>query len=79
MLGYISFEEMAKGSLERDGIKPEYSREQIHELVERNGQIDGLETSWQKRMVKRYTSARASGLIGTWMGGSCITKELQKI
>ena len=49
MLGYTSCEELTQGSLEQDGIKPEYSRSQIHELVEQQGHVDGLETFWKKK------------------------------
>jgi len=49
MLGYDSLEELVKGSLEQNGVEPEYSRSQIHELVESQGQLDGLETSWKMK------------------------------
>jgi PAS domain S-box-containing protein len=49
MLGYDSFKEMDKRNLEKDGFEPEYSRGQFRDLIELQGQVVGLETSWKTK------------------------------
>ena len=49
MLGYESFEELAKRNLERDGFEPGYKREEFKRLVENDTFVQGLEIVWQKK------------------------------
>ena len=49
MLGYPSFEEMAKRDLETDGFEPDYPRSQFQEIMERDGKIIGLESLWTRQ------------------------------
>jgi PAS domain S-box-containing protein len=46
MLGYSSFEELAARDLEQNGFEPPYSRAQFIEVIEREGEIKGLESGW---------------------------------
>ncbi|MEO8435987.1 MAG: PAS domain S-box protein [Pyrinomonadaceae bacterium] len=46
MLGYSSFEELAKRNLQHDGFEPEFSRAQTKERLQRDGAIRGQETQW---------------------------------
>ena len=63
MLGYGSFEELSKRNLEQDGFEPEYSRSQFRELIERQGQVVGLETSWKTKDGKTlYVRESASAV-----------------
>ena len=49
MLGYDSFEELAQRNLEEEGFEPEYPRSQFKELMEREGQVIGLESTWVRK------------------------------
>jgi PAS domain S-box-containing protein len=49
MLGYDSFEEMEKFNLETEGFMPDYSRSQFRDLLEKDGEVIGLETFWKLR------------------------------
>ena len=49
MLGYDSFEELAKRDLEKDGYSPTYERSAFKERIESEGQIYGLEAVWQRK------------------------------
>ena len=62
LLGYDSFEELAQRNLEQDSYGPEYSRSQFRELIERQGQVLGLETYWKTKngkIIHVCESARA--------------------
>lgn len=48
MLGYSSFKELAQRNLEKEGYEPGYPRSQFQEQIEREGQIIGQESAWQK-------------------------------
>ena len=48
MLGYSSFEEIARRNLETEGFEPSYSRSQFRASLETEGRIIGLESSWTK-------------------------------
>ncbi len=48
MLGYSSFEELAKRNLETEGFEPDYKRSEFHSSLAREGQIIGLESSWTR-------------------------------
>jgi two-component system, sensor histidine kinase and response regulator len=49
MMGDSSFEEMIQHNLEREAISLHPSRRQFKELVEREGEIKGLESTWVRR------------------------------
>jgi len=49
MLGYTSFDELAKRNLEREGYEHEYPRSVFKERIEKEGRIIGLEAAWVKR------------------------------
>lgn len=48
MLGHSSFEELAKRNLETEGFEPNYQRSHFREMLEREGQVIGLEIAWTK-------------------------------
>ncbi|HEX2697712.1 MAG TPA: GAF domain-containing protein, partial [Anaerolineales bacterium] len=49
MLGFESFEELAKINLERDGSHAIYKRKEFKDRIERDGEIRGLESAWRRR------------------------------
>ncbi len=49
MLGYSSFEELARRDLSKDGFEPDYSREMFQQTMESEGEIVGLESAWTRR------------------------------
>ncbi len=49
MLGYSSFEELASRDLNADGFEPEYNRSHFIELMEKRGEVAGLECVWHKK------------------------------
>ncbi|MHC4165621.1 MAG: PAS domain S-box protein [Planctomycetota bacterium] len=49
MLGYESFEELAKRNLEREGFEPSYPRSDFKERIETEGQVMGFESAWRRR------------------------------
>ena len=49
MLGYDSFEELAKRSLEEKGFEPKYFRSEFKERIESEGKVVGLEADWVRR------------------------------
>jgi PAS domain S-box-containing protein len=49
LLGFSSFERLAKRNLEKEGFEPGYPRSQFKERLERDGEIRGLEGAWRKR------------------------------
>lgn len=46
MLGYSSFEELAKLNLEHAGYAPSYSRDDFKNRLEKNGMVLGIESAW---------------------------------
>ncbi|MBU1936478.1 PAS domain S-box protein, partial [bacterium] len=48
LLGYPSFEELKKRNLEEEGFEPAYPRSQFKEIIERDGEVLGLESAWKK-------------------------------
>ena len=49
MLGFESFEELAKRNLEKEGYEPDYPRKKFIKTLEEQGRIIGLESAWHKR------------------------------
>ncbi len=49
MLGYSSFEEMARLNLEGNGWTADYARNNFKEKLDKEGQIIGLETKWLRK------------------------------
>jgi PAS domain S-box-containing protein len=49
MLGYESFEELAKRNLEKDGFEPGYARNEFKKQVENDTFVQGLEIAWKKK------------------------------
>ncbi len=49
MLGYDSFNELAKRNLEKDGFEPSYSRKDFRDRIEREGVVIGLESAWLRK------------------------------
>jgi PAS domain S-box-containing protein len=49
MLGYSSFEELAKRNLEASGYEPEYPRSTFTQEIESEGRVLGLETAWTRK------------------------------
>jgi PAS domain S-box-containing protein len=48
MLGYSSFEELAKRNLEASGYEPEYPRSAFTQAIESEGQVLGIEAAWTR-------------------------------
>jgi two-component system cell cycle sensor histidine kinase/response regulator CckA len=48
-LGYASFDELAQVNLQETGFHPAYPRREFHELIERTGEIHGLESAWRRK------------------------------
>ncbi len=49
MLGYTSFDELAKRNLEQERFEPSYERKQFLEQIELNGEVKGLESVWNRQ------------------------------
>ncbi len=49
ILGYSSLDELATRELEKHGFEPSYDRAQFLERIERDGEVEGLESSWTRR------------------------------
>src|SRR5271157_1607393 len=49
MLGYQSFEELAKRDLEVDVFEPAYPRSRFRELIEKYGEVRNLESAWKRQ------------------------------
>jgi PAS domain S-box-containing protein len=49
MLGCSSFEDLAKRNLEKEGFEPNYPRSRFKEIMEKEGEVKGLESAWIKR------------------------------
>jgi PAS domain S-box-containing protein/putative nucleotidyltransferase with HDIG domain len=48
MLGFSSFEELAARNLGEEGFEPDYSRATFKEIMEREGEVRGLEAKWTR-------------------------------
>jgi PAS domain S-box-containing protein/putative nucleotidyltransferase with HDIG domain len=53
LVGFNSFEELAKHNIETEGYDPEYPRARFKEIIERDGRVKGMETSWRRSDGKR--------------------------
>lgn len=49
MLGYSSFDELARVNLEESGFAPGYPRAAFKERIEADGQVTGFESMWEKQ------------------------------
>ncbi len=49
MLGYSSFEELAQRDLEQEGYTDEYTRSQFRQLIDSEGDVKGLDSSWTRK------------------------------
>jgi len=49
MLGYSSFDDLSTRSLEEEDYEPSYSRRQFVEIIERDGEVKGLESAWKRK------------------------------
>lgn len=49
MLGYDSFEDLAKINLENDGFMSDKSRDEFKRIIEKDGVARGLEFTWEKK------------------------------
>ncbi len=49
MLGYSSFEELSARDLTKDGYEPSYPRARFLERMEKEGEVRGLESVWQRQ------------------------------
>ena len=49
MLGYSSFEELARRNLEETGYEPDYERDKFRQQIEKEGTVTGLESAWMKK------------------------------
>ena len=48
LLGFDSFEELAKRNLEKNGFDTGKKRAEFLNLIKKNGEVDGLESAWKK-------------------------------
>ena len=48
MLGYASFEELERRNLESEGFAPEFPRSRFHLMIEKEGEVRGLESAWKR-------------------------------
>ena len=48
MLGYISFKELKRRNLEAEGFSPEFPRSRFHLMIEKQGELRGLESAWKR-------------------------------
>jgi diguanylate cyclase (GGDEF)-like protein/PAS domain S-box-containing protein len=62
MLGYSSFDDLLNRDLEKNGYAPSYPRSQFIEIIEKDGEVKGLESAWKRKdgtIVFVRESARA--------------------
>ncbi len=48
MMGYNSFEDLAKRNLEESGFEPDHPRDEFKKRLEAEGQIIGMEAAWRR-------------------------------
>lgn len=49
MMGYSSFDELAKRNLEEEGFEPEYDRAEFKGQIDHDGHVKGLESIWKRQ------------------------------
>ena len=49
MLGYSSFDDLSTRNLKKDGFEPSYARTQFVEIIEKDGEVKGLESAWKRK------------------------------
>ena len=49
LLGYTSYEELARRNLEEEGFEPGYSRKKFKESMDKKGEVIGLESAWKRK------------------------------
>ena len=49
MLGYTSFADLATRDLEKSGFEPSYPRTRFIEMIEKDGEVKGLESAWTRK------------------------------
>ena len=49
MLGYKSFQDLADKNLEQDGFEPSYQRKEFLEKIEKDGEVNNLESKWTRQ------------------------------
>jgi PAS domain S-box-containing protein len=49
MLGYSSFDKLSTKDLEKNGFEPSYPRSRFLEMIEKEGEVRGLETAWLRK------------------------------
>jgi PAS domain S-box-containing protein len=49
MLGFETFEELARRNLAEEGFEPEYPRRGFQQQIEHDGEIRGLESAWKRK------------------------------
>jgi PAS domain S-box-containing protein len=63
MLGYLSFNELAPRDLEKNGFEASHPRARFIEMIEKHGEVKGLETAWTRKdgtIIYVRESARAA-------------------
>jgi two-component system cell cycle sensor histidine kinase/response regulator CckA len=49
MLGYSSFDDLAARDLKKNGFEPSYPRSRFVEMIEKEGEVKGLESAWKRK------------------------------
>jgi PAS domain S-box-containing protein len=70
MLGYSSVEELTQRNLEQSGFEADYPRLQFKELIEREGDVRGLESVWTRRDGTRLVVRESARNIRDTQGNS---------
>ncbi|MFN7942977.1 MAG: PAS domain S-box protein [Thermoanaerobaculia bacterium] len=70
MLGYDSFEELARRDLESAGFEPAYPRSEFRERLEGDGIIAGIESEWRRRDGSRIFVRESARLVRDENGAS---------
>ena len=54
MLGFPSFEKLARRNLEKDGFEPSYERKEFIEKIEKEGEINDFESVWSRQDGSKF-------------------------
>ncbi|CAG0947110.1 partial Sporulation kinase E, partial [Anaerolineae bacterium] len=49
MLGYETFEDLARRNLEEEDYEPKYPRSEFHQRMKSEGEVKGLESDWKRK------------------------------